>query len=566
VLVVSHDQLRAERARFAKLVGKAKEDHWNEYLENIDANNVWQAHKYLKDEPSDHYLACIPNLRRTPTDTISDSQTNQSKSKLLYETFFKPAPDILPRHDETENPLPPAKHENITDKQITRVVKRLSSFKAPGPNGVCNAIFVNCADTLVPHMGPIFRATFNFKFYPEQWKISTTVVLRKPGRPDYSIPKAYRPIALLDTMAKILSACIAEDITHLTEKNGLLPATHFRGRPGQTTTDSILLLTKFTHDTWSHPKEKFVSMIFLDIKAAFPSIVVETLIHNMWKRGVPEKYTGWLKQRLAGRCTSLSFNNFKSNPFQIPIGLDQGCPLSPIAFLFYNADLIDIGKQQKDQLSLGFIDDTAFAARGTSFEEANQKLQSMMERPGGALEWSGTHRAEFEIDKTALLCATRTKVTNVLSPGKMLRYPRPAISINGHSIEASKSCKFLGVFIDEELLFKIHVAYAITKGTKYVLACKRLTKVSRRVKTRMIKKLYKAVAIPKMLYTIEVWGTTMLYPGTSKREIGWNVRGFAKKIETIQCTAAILITGGMASSATDLLFAHTNLDPITVLI
>jgi hypothetical protein len=35
-----HDQLRAERARFAKLIGKAKEDHWNEYLENIDANNI----------------------------------------------------------------------------------------------------------------------------------------------------------------------------------------------------------------------------------------------------------------------------------------------------------------------------------------------------------------------------------------------------------------------------------------------------------------------------------------------------------------------------------------------
>jgi hypothetical protein len=190
----------------------------------------------------------------------------------------------------------------------------------------------------------------------------------------------------------------------------------------------------------------------------------------------------------------------------------------------------------------------------------------MMERPGGALEWSATHRAEFEIDKTALLYATRTKITNVLSPGKMSRYPHPAISINGHHIEASKSCKFLGIFINEELHFKTHAAYAITKGTKYVLACKRLTKLSRGVKTHMIKKLYEAVAIPKMLYTIEVWGTTMLYPGTSKREIGWNAHSFAKKIETIQHTATILMTGGMASSATDLLFTHANLDPITVLI
>ncbi|KAF9226265.1 hypothetical protein BS17DRAFT_643142, partial [Gyrodon lividus] len=62
--------------------------------------------------------------------------------------------------------------------------------------------------------------------------------------------------------------------------------------------------------------------------------------------------------------TTLVFDDFQSQPFNIPIGLDQGCPLSPIAFLFYNAPLIGLATEKKDQITLGFINDTAFAARG----------------------------------------------------------------------------------------------------------------------------------------------------------------------------------------------------------
>jgi len=82
----------------------------------------------------------------------------------------------------------------------------------------------------------------------------------------------------------------------------------------------------------------------------------------------------------------------------------------------------------------------------------------------------------------------------------------------------------------------------------------------------MMKKLYEAVVVPKMLYAIEVWGTTMLQKETGKKEKGWNARGFAKKMESVQQVAATLITGGMRSSATDLLFAHTDLLPIPALI
>ncbi|KAG2072431.1 hypothetical protein BDR04DRAFT_987375, partial [Suillus decipiens] len=55
----------------------------------------------------------------------------------------------------------------------------------------------------------------------------STIVLYKPGRPDYSVLKAYRPIMLLDTMANILSSCVTDDLTYIAEEHNLLPSMHF---------------------------------------------------------------------------------------------------------------------------------------------------------------------------------------------------------------------------------------------------------------------------------------------------------------------------------------------------
>ena len=64
--------------------------------------------------------------------------------------------------------------------------------------------------------------------------------MRKLGKPRYDIPKAYRPIALLNTMVKLLTFIVAEEMSYLTEKHQLLPFTHFGGRMGCTTTDCFM--------------------------------------------------------------------------------------------------------------------------------------------------------------------------------------------------------------------------------------------------------------------------------------------------------------------------------------
>ena len=161
-----------------------------------------------------------------------------------------------------------------------------------GPDGITNMVFIKCIDLLVPYLGPIYRATFSLGTYPKQWKDSIMVVLRKPMKPDYMLPNAHWPIALLNTIAKILSACIMEDLVHMAEIYELLPKNHFGCRPGRTTMDSLHYVMKHTKDACR--RNEVVSALFLNIKSTFPSMILEQIMHKMRQQGVPASYTEWI--------------------------------------------------------------------------------------------------------------------------------------------------------------------------------------------------------------------------------------------------------------------------------
>jgi hypothetical protein len=76
---------------------------------------------------------------------------------------------------------------------------------------------------------------------------------------------------LLNTLGKLLSSLIADDLSHFCKSRGALPRTQFRGRPAHCTSDSILLLTHSIKIAWRNKKVTLV--LFLNIQGAFPKIV-----------------------------------------------------------------------------------------------------------------------------------------------------------------------------------------------------------------------------------------------------------------------------------------------------
>ena len=68
----------------------------------------------------------------------------------------------------------------------------------------------------------IYSTLFNLGYHPRCWRKAKGVILKKPSKPDYSIPKAYRVISLLNCLGKVLERLVARRLGALAEILDLL--------------------------------------------------------------------------------------------------------------------------------------------------------------------------------------------------------------------------------------------------------------------------------------------------------------------------------------------------------
>jgi hypothetical protein len=121
--------------------------------------------------------------------------------------------------------------------------------------------------------------------------------------------------------------------------------------------------------------------------------------------------------------------------------------------------------------------------------------------------------------------------------------------------------KFLGVIIDQNLNFKEHAAYAMAKGTTYMMTCLRIIRPTRGIHGKLVKRLFESVVLPQMLYAADIWCAGLIAKGRGRKGGGRGARGFASQMARVQRMATLLITGGLRSTATDVLDTHANVLP-----
>jgi hypothetical protein len=63
----------------------------------------------------------------------------------------------------------------------------------------------------------LYQTLLDLKYVPQRWRTAKIVVLRKPNKPDYSVPKSCRPILLLETISKRLEAVVVRRLYYLAE-------------------------------------------------------------------------------------------------------------------------------------------------------------------------------------------------------------------------------------------------------------------------------------------------------------------------------------------------------------
>jgi ribonuclease HI len=346
--------------------------------------------------------------------------------------------------------------------------------------------------------------------------------------------------------------------------NNLLPELQFGGRPGRSTTDALHFAEQYIKNAWR--RGNVVAALFLDIQAAFPNMQKERLLANMRARNLADEYCDYVDMILTQRQIQLKFDDHISTPFSPENGCCQGCPYQ----CYYTPSTMPPSSVSQ----IRTIKTKAchrFRGRHNTPCKRKEPRRGIQHAKG----YDGTHKRSIRMVKylqlpprneqagklvNFTLSHEKADNTKLLSLSQTYGNTR-----NTFQIHPSPNAKLLGVILDSRLTWAAHYEKVREKAVRWTTAFKRFTRAAAGIRMNEARKLYNAVAVPKITYAADLWYRSKTNP-TDNNPLGFGPIMLTRRLEAIQRQAAISITGGLRSSPGDALIAHANLTPMATLL
>lgn len=461
------------------------------------------------------------------------AETDQEKGRMLLQSFF-------PQQLTARNPDPPTQGPQLqmprlTLHEIRHSISQSNPKKSPGIDEIPFLVWQKLWPVVHMHIWFLYEASLRLGHVPRQWKIARIIPLRKPNKPDYTDPAAYRPISLLPTISKGLERVIATRLSWLVETHALLPPNHFGARPRRSCEQALNLLCEKIYEAWE--QNRILTLITFDVKGAYNGVSTPVLIKRLRAKGIPEQMVNWIESFCTDRQASIIINGHETEtqPLDFP-GLPQGSPLAPILYIFVNADLVGTPITERKG-AIAFVDDYSRWVTGKSADRNLATIQNKI--IPHAIKWAADTRATFDPQKTALIHFARKKTKTP--------HPQNAIQFMGNSIAPTDQLKLLGVIFDPKLQFKLYITRAVTRGMKQALALNRL----KGLRPRAARQLYLATVTPWMDYAPSIW-----YRPNQQGSV-W----IAKQFDRVQRSGCRAILGAFRTVALTILEAEAGVDP-----
>ena len=440
---------------YNKLIKKAKKIYYKEAFQAVkgDLRKSWQIVNEITGRKKGS-SSQLPNSFVSSEDPNIIIDSPQGIANGFNQFFNTIGPKLSAEIDNSHLPLnnhrkymgkiPSRKFKfhPASQSQILQIVKNMKGKTSYGNDYVSNKLLKKSIPILLAPLTSLINISMATGFVPDQVKLAKVIPLFKEGSAKSF--DNYRPIAIISTIGKLLEKVVQIKLTNYLEAECLLHPHQFGFRAFHNVTHPLLLFTdKILH---SQNKNMFNITTFLDLKKAFCTVEFDILLDKLKYFGIEnlelEFFKNYLKRSqftLAGKTISEVLKMF--------LGLPQGTCIAPLLFLLYINDL----PQASAFFTLLFADDTTLQLEADSIDQLFSTATTELVK---IQEWFSSNKLTLNIKKTKFMIffpENQAQTYPNLAMGSSL------ISRAGSGLE-EQAIRFLGVWVDETLSFKHHIA------------------------------------------------------------------------------------------------------------
>jgi len=165
-------------------------------------------------------------------------------------------------------------------------------------------------------------------------KTSLSIIISKPNKIAYNLPKMFRPIILLNTLGKLIKKVIGERLQFQSISKNFIHPNQLSSLKQHSTRDTGIFLTYLVHSGWA--KNLQTSTLAFNIAQFFPSLNHLLLPNILDKAKFDTKVSCLFFNYLISKKTQYLWNNFISSLFSADIDVGQESVLSSIFFIFFS--------------------------------------------------------------------------------------------------------------------------------------------------------------------------------------------------------------------------------------
>ncbi|UYV62157.1 hypothetical protein LAZ67_1008055 [Cordylochernes scorpioides] len=187
----------------------------------------------------------------------------------------------------------------FTVSEVLRAIRRCGRRKSPGPDRLGIRCLLLGGSTLHKTLSQIFTKCLRLGHFPTPWKSGLLVLIPKQNSSSSNQLEKYRPITLLNTLAKVLERCILARLQWIADYQGWFSPQQFGFLPGRSAEMALDSINNNISEGLQHWRKTLA--IGLDISHAFDTVQRHTIIQGLRDLNCPEELIQLSASFLRGR-------------------------------------------------------------------------------------------------------------------------------------------------------------------------------------------------------------------------------------------------------------------------